>query len=110
MNSIAASLAKIYGYKTLGGLISANTGLIAVLTALICVTLVFRAILNRQYPRGGPQPFTRWLLKVSAVFFIAAFVFVAGFTVFHERKKEERQSRIAHPSYEQLIDVKYIFA
>ena len=89
LGKIAQAMATFYGYKTVGGLISENSGLITVLIALICVTLVFGRILNRQFPGGEPRPFMKWMLKTMVIFLICAFVFVCGFTLFYEKKKEE---------------------
>jgi hypothetical protein len=98
LGEIAHALATYYGYKTLGGLLSANSGLIIVLAAFICVTLVFLKILSRQYPGGNPPPFRQRLIKTTVVFFICAFIFVCGFTVFYEKKKAGEQSALVIPA------------
>lgn len=87
------ALASMYGYKTIGGLISDNSGLIVILTAFIFVCLVFRVLLNRQFPSGAGQPAKVWIFKTTMIFFICAFIFVCGFTVFYEKKKLDAQSR-----------------
>ena len=92
MGRIAQALATWYGYKTLGGLLEANFGLIVILAALICVTLVFIYMWKRQFATGPRNTFGQWLAKVTVVFFISAFVFVCAFTLFYEKKKMEEQS------------------
>jgi hypothetical protein len=89
LGRIATAAATVYGYKTIGGLITANSGLIIVLIAFIFVSLVFRRLLNRQFPRAGRQPAKMWIFKAITVFMIASFVFICGFTVFYEKKKME---------------------
>lgn len=98
IGDIAQALATYYGYKTLGGLLSANSGLIVVLAALICVTLVFLKILSRQYPGGNPPPFRQRLIKTTVIFFICAFIFICGFTVFYERKKTVEKASLIIPA------------
>lgn len=89
LGRIATAAATVYGYKTIGGLITANSGLIIVLIAFIFVCLVFRRLLNRQFPSAGRQTTRAWIFKAIIVFMIASFVFICAFTVFYERKKME---------------------
>jgi len=92
MGGIAGAIASIYGYKTIGGLIAANSGLIIVLGAFICVCLVFRRLLNRQFPSGTRDPARTWVFKVTIIFLICSFTFICAFTVFYEKKKLEAVS------------------
>ena len=103
MGDIFQALATWYGYKTLGGLIAANSGLIVVLIALICVTLVFVSMWKRQFATGPRNTFGRWLGKVTVIFFISAFVFVCVFTVFYEKKKLEEQGAVYNAKVFQVV-------
>jgi hypothetical protein len=103
ISGVAASIARIYGYKTLAGLVEANAGLLTILTALICVTLVFSRLLNRQFPTAGRQPVKTWIFKVTMIFFICAFVFVCGFTVFYEKKKMDNHQSTRTQATEQFL-------
>lgn len=89
---IAQAIALAYGYKTIGGLIADNSGLIVVLVAFIFLCLVFKAMFSRQFPSGGGQTFGRWIYKTAMIFMIAAFFFVCVFTLFYEKKKLDAQS------------------
>lgn len=117
MGSIAGAIASIYGYKTIGGLLSSNAGLIIILIAFICVCLVFRRLLNRQFPTGTRQPVKTWVFKAIIIFMIASFTFICAFTVFYEKKKLDAQSHLLIPySLEYSVlpgwnnKVKYLFA
>ena len=92
LGSIAQALATWYGYKTIGGLVAANFGLIVVLVGFLAVCLVFWKLLNRQFPQAGRRPFAAWVIRTTIVFFICAFVFLCGFTLFYEKQKLEAQS------------------
>lgn len=94
LDRLALALAQFYGYRTLNSLVSANFGLIVVLVAFIIVALVFLRLLNRQFPRSGRQPVKTWIFKTTIVFFISAFVFICGFTVFYEKKKMEEHGSV----------------
>ena len=101
IGKLAQAVVTWYGYKTLGGLLSENFGLIVVLLAFIAVALVFWRLLNRQFPRTG-QPFKKWIFKTTMVFFICAFVFVCAFTVFYERKKAEEHGAVPPDKPDQI--------
>lgn len=88
---IAQALAQYYGYKTISSLIGENFGLIMVMTAFVLVTLVFRRLLNRQFPKQGREPVKTWIFKTTTVFFICAFVFICVFTLFYEKKKLDKE-------------------
>jgi len=103
ISGVAASIAKIYGYKTLAGLVETNAGLLTILAALICVTLVFSRLLNRQFPVAGRQPVKTWIFKVTMIFFICAFVFVCGFTLFYEKKKADDRQGSRTQATEQFL-------
>ncbi len=92
MGGIAGAIASIYGYKTIGGLLAANSGLIIILIAFICVCLVFRRLLNRQFPSGTREPVKTWVFKAIIIFMICSFIFICAFTVFYEKKKLDAQS------------------
>jgi len=91
IGEIATALAAWYGYKTLGSLVAANSGLIVVLLAFLGACLVFSRMLNRKFPRAG-QPVKTWVFKAIIVFMICAFTFICAFTLFYERKKYEERS------------------
>jgi hypothetical protein len=102
MGDIFNAVAAIYGYKTLKSLFEANSGLIFILAALLCVCLLFWKLLDRQFPRGGRDPVKTWIFKAVIVFGISAFVFVCAFTVFYEKKKLE-ESRLRQPAFSEII-------
>lgn len=117
MGGIAGAIASIYGYKTIGGLLADNSGLIIILIAFICVCLVFRRLLNRQFPSGAREPVKTWVFKATIVFLICSFTFICVFTVFYEKKKLDAQSHLLTPyslEYASLPGwnnkVKYLFA
>lgn len=99
LDGLLESIAWIYGFKTIGGLIRENAGLIVILAAFIGVCVVFYRLFDRQFPSGAREPFKKWIFKITIVFFICAFVFVSGFTVFHEKKKAGDQSMISPAVY-----------
>lgn len=92
MSGIAGAIASIYGYKTIGGLLADNSGLIIILIAFIFVCLVFRRLLNRQFPTGAREPVKTWVFKATIIFLICSFTFICAFTVFYEKKKLDAQS------------------
>ena len=98
MGDIFTGIAAIYGYNTLKGLFLANSGLIFILAALLCVCLLFWKLLDRQMPRGGRDPVKTWIFKTIIAFGISAFIFVCAFTIFYEKKKLEN-GRLLSPAF-----------
>ncbi len=92
MSKILGYLAQMYGYKKLTPLIEHNFGLIVVLATFICAAFILWRLLNRQFPNQGKEPFKALLMKCTLFFVIGAFVFIAGFTLFYEVKKEKKQT------------------
>lgn len=93
----ARALATWYGYRTIGGLLRENFGLIIILIAFIFVCLVFMRLLNRQFPSGGYGTARAWVFRTVIIFMISAFIFIGGFTIFYEKKKME-ESRLQSPA------------
>ena len=94
MELIFVTIAKWYGYYTIGSLLKANFGLIILISAFIVVCLLLYQLLDRQFPRPGRDDFKRWVFKIIILFSISAFIFIAAFTVFYEVRKSEKHSYI----------------
>ncbi len=100
MELIFVTIAKWYGYYTIGSLLKANFGLIILISAFIAVCLLLYRLVDRQFPRPGRDDFKRWVFKIIILFSISAFTFVAAFTVFYEVKKHAG-NRYIQPAYHQ---------
>jgi len=84
------AIALWYGYRSIYLLLSENFGLVVILIALVVICLVFYQGQKNQIVRGPTQRLRIRVFHTIVIFLICAFIFIAGFTLWYERKNMEK--------------------
>lgn len=87
LGKFASSIASIWGFHTMSGLVKANIGLASVLIALIAVSFVFVYLAKKAFPAQGRDPVRMMVIKLMVKTMFAGMIFVLLFAIFAEGKK-----------------------